>query len=235
MRIAICDDEKIFCEKLYMQVKRIFQNLGKDVEVSVFYDGRTLKQKNHEQVYDIIFLDVELKDENGFSIAKDIGQQYHSKIIFISNHEEWVQEAFKVHAQRYLYKTQVSDENLKEAIISCIREMNDNTYISVILKNKKVKKIKMKDIVYIESLGDDLCIHKQNEYMIAKGTLKKMETILDNRFGRCHHQYIVNYQYIDDYNKSQLFMTDCAVLPLSRAKKKEFLEAFQNYLLQIDE
>lgn len=72
-RIAICDDEEYFREKIESIIKN---KLGENTcTVDVFEDGRYLLQKEIQLAeYDIVFLDIKMQDVGGMEIARKIRQ-----------------------------------------------------------------------------------------------------------------------------------------------------------------
>lgn len=238
MKIAICDDERWYCKKLCREVEEIFLEWKEPVELYVYFDGESLEEAHQKYLFTIILLDVDLGKENGFEVAKSIQSvTKYCKIIFLSNHEEWVQDAFKVHAYRYLYKSRDYKAELEEAIRSACEELREDRRILVAKKDKKICKVQLKQIIYVESLGDEICIHLNNvketkdDYVITGMSMKQLEGLLDDRFFRCHYQYIINYQYMKDYKKDCIIMDNLNVIPLARARRKKFLKKYQEYLL----
>ena len=139
MKIAICDDEKLYCEKLYREIKELTLQWKNLKEIFVCYDGSSLEEAHKKYIFDIILLDVDLGKDNGFEVAKYVRNiSKHCKIIFLSNHEEWVQDAFKVHAYRYIYKSKDCEDGLKEAIQSAYKELQQDKYILIPQKDKLV-------------------------------------------------------------------------------------------------
>ena len=231
MRIAICDDEKIFCKSIWRFLNQYFARRERMVSLSAFFNGKALIREHEKEKFDLVFLDVEMPEENGFAVAKQLLAQHgECKIIFLTNHEEWVREAFKVRAYRYLYKKQWEFET-EEALRELLEEMDDRQGLFVISDDRKNVFFRFHDIIYMESLGDFSCIYTKDARVIVRASLKKMELELDHRFYRCHNQYIVNFQFIMDYEKRTIRLKDQTEIPLARARKKKFLEAFHQYLM----
>ncbi|WP_379690608.1 LytTR family transcriptional regulator DNA-binding domain-containing protein [Mediterraneibacter gnavus] len=53
---------------------------------------------------------------------------------------------------------------------------------------------------------------------------------LDKRFIRCHSSIIVNMQYIKKYSHNEVELDAGERLPISKSRRKEFLEKFKSYL-----
>ena len=74
MKVAVCDDNREFCEKERTTIKDVFKQYfqGEDCQVDIYNDGQTIINNYPGNAYDMVFLDLELGDENGFDIAADM-------------------------------------------------------------------------------------------------------------------------------------------------------------------
>ncbi|MGK0315182.1 MAG: two-component system LytT family response regulator [Saprospiraceae bacterium] len=86
--------------------------------------------------------------------------------------------------------------------------------------------IQMDDIQYIKSDSNYTIIQTTTQKHIFAKTLKAISEKLDNRFYRLHQSYIINVTKIQRYNyqDQSVELSDGVSIPISRAKKKEFLE-----------
>ena len=99
-------------------VKTIFPKYRKEmkgIEWGILYN------KYHKNEYDAIFLDIEMPEMDGITVAKNL-RKLHSDvpIIFLTSHIEYALEGYEVNALRYLTKP-ISPEKLKE-VLSCVME-----------------------------------------------------------------------------------------------------------------
>ena len=98
MKVAVCDDNREFCEKERTTIKDVFKQYfqGEDCQVDIYNDGQTIINNYSDNAYDMVFLDLELGDENGFDIAEQIVLMNNDAIIiFVTSHENLVYEAFR--------------------------------------------------------------------------------------------------------------------------------------------
>lgn len=105
MKIAVCDDEEFFVNDI---LERINQFGIEDIVPNKF-DGYTDAQDlldNFELIqYDLIFLDIELKNHNGMDIAREL-KSINSEciIVFVSSYKKYMHESYWVGASQYLNK-----------------------------------------------------------------------------------------------------------------------------------
>ena len=83
MKVAVCDDNREFCEKERTTIKDVFKQYfqGEDCQVDIYNDGQTIISNYSDNAYDMVFLDLELGDENGFDIAEQIVLMNNDAII----------------------------------------------------------------------------------------------------------------------------------------------------------
>ena len=67
---------------------------------------------------------------------------------------------------------------------------------------------------------------------MTAGPLKKFEEMLaDHGFSKCHNAYIINLSCVQAVQKEEVLLTNGVTLPISRAKKKEFMTALTEDIL----
>ena len=120
MKIAICDDEKIYRLDLIKKTDDYFRNIGMDAVFFEFSDGNELMDSNID--FDLIFIDHKMKNRNGLDAVTHLrarGNDTH--VIFVSSYKDIVFDSMKVKAFRFLIKP-VADDKLREALDSFIKE-----------------------------------------------------------------------------------------------------------------
>lgn len=83
-------------------------------------------------------------------------------------------------------------------------------------------KILLNDIIYIKSLEDYCEIHLADKRYIVHFTLKSFEEMLDQRFYRCHRQYIVNTDKINRIENINIYCGNKNII-ISKASKSDLL------------
>ena len=95
MLIATCDDEVQFCKQVELYIKGLGKELGIETKCDKYISGK----------YQIIFLDIELKNENGIDIAEKIRKTNENvEIIFLTAFIQYAVDGYKVKAYRFLVK-----------------------------------------------------------------------------------------------------------------------------------
>ena len=104
IRVAVVEDDAEVQGVLQEYIRRYTRQYGTEFEVSVFADGVDILD-NYRAVYDIIFLDVEMKHLDGMTTAERIRQMDADVIlIFITNMAQYAIRGYSVGALDYVLK-----------------------------------------------------------------------------------------------------------------------------------
>lgn len=227
MEIAICDDEKIMRDIVKEKCEAYFKGRGILYNIIMFRNGAELVK--YKDGLDIIFLDIEMPEIDGFNAAQYFrNKKIEVPIIFLTSHAELMQKAFKVKAFRYLIKPIVTDE-FNEAIAEAIQEVLSE---KVIVKYKDSSNVvNIKDIFYIESLGDNTAVYAKNQYFVSGEPLKGWAEILGNKaFFQTHKSFLVNLEYVKKIEKGKVFLTYEYSVPVSIRNSKKIKEKMVEYV-----
>ena len=229
IKIAICDDNEKDITITNEIVKKFFESSNIDFEIRLFTSARDLL--NNAASYQMIFLDIELKDANGIEIAKHINHMnYEYKLFLVSGHTEYLKDGYKVKAERYFTKPIDYNEfkiDMQEVIQDYIRNS------SFILDPKVVKqKIYIKDILYVEILARKTYLHTKNKTYITPYTLSYWQDVLQPYcFSQSHKAFYVNLQNVEDYNHQEIYMNQQqSTIPLSRFYKDHFIDDYIHFI-----
>lgn len=166
-----------------------------------------------EQKIDLIFLDIQMPHLSGTEFVKSLRKT--PKIIFTTAYKEYALEGFELDVVDYLLKP-ISFDRFLRAINKAFPQKEDdtetNTSISsatdkkinsgfIYLKaDRKMIKVMLDDILYIESARDYLKVHTSNNSIITRQTISSIEAMLsDSEFIRIHRSFIVAIKKIDSF------------------------------------
>ena len=197
---------------------------------------------------DLVFLDIEMPNENGFSIF-DYFNKPSFETIFCTAYSQYAINAFEVSAVDYILKP-IGITKLQEAVEKVAHKLAKNereNNIAVLKENLQQKQIKkigihigdgivfmdLNDILYFEAEGSYTIIHHSNGKDLTVKKIKHFEDLLssDMRFFRIHRSYFINISLVKKYSKKDglsVTFDHKILLPISREKKEEFEELLQS-------
>ena len=154
-------------------------------------------------------------------------------IIFITSTVQYAVQGYAVDALGYVLKPvpYLQFEQLFDKAISRVNAKREKVFIRVSVDERQIK-LDCDSIYYIESQRNNVCIHCGDADYVTVGPLKKFDEMLAGHgFSKCHNAYIVNLSYVEAVQKEEVLLTNGVELPISRARKKEFMAALTEDIL----
>lgn len=257
IKIAICDDEKNVRAYLSSLIERQsgeysiteYSSASDYLEDGKKYDLMSPTEAKRRLMacasisefhYDILFLDIEMKngteDLDGMALAKRIRKWEPEKqpiIIFVTGYEKYVYDAFDVNAFQYLLKP-VDEEKFAVVFERAVKAATERKTLKpealVLQFANSTKTILINDIYYIESEGHKVRLQLRDGSFSSYVKIGDLEEQLQGRFFRTHRGYLVNLSYVEEYNRSEVMMTNGDCILMSKYKYQEFVRAYLRYM-----
>lgn len=229
LRIAICDDERTFCDCLKEKLTTILNDMEENYILECYESITDFRQAGTD--FDILFLDVQMMDGNGIQLAKEYKQQKDTcAIIFISSFPEFVFDVFALEAVDYLCKP-VVDDKLKNALERALKRIRKHEEKRLFIQTLHwCKTVQFQSILYCEVIDRKLYLHTLQEVIVYYGKIDELQKQLDSRFFRCHRSYIVNLDYLTAYENGQITLKNQECIPVSRLRQKDFMKEMLHYM-----
>ena len=230
--VIICEDEESAFRVVEGYLTRYTQENGEKFRIVHYTDVMSLLDE-YRPNYDIVFMDIELPHMNGLEGSHKLRELDQTvTIIFITNMAQFAVKGYEVDAFDFVVKPVTYAEfslKLKRALDRI--KLQQGQSIGFTTKNG-VQKLSVTQITYIESYRHQITIHTIEGSFEIYGTLKAIEDSLpEEQFVRCNSGYLVNLRHVDKIKNNTVFIHG-EELPLSRAKKKEFMDALNHYLIR---
>lgn len=228
-KIAICDDEQIYNEKIYRLCRDRAVKESIEVEFSQFQSGDAFLESN--EIFHMVFLDVEMDGVDGFDVAKELTSRGDStKIIYITSHDEWVQRAFEVKAYRYIYKSQI--DTLPDVMMDVIHDISENLGLVIKLREEDNHRIilYLSEIYALESIGDDTAIILEEGNVLTRERVKDLMDRLNDDFIICSRGKAVNLGHVKRIDKRQILLQNGIEYRVSTRKEREVRKAFDDFV-----
>lgn len=247
IRCLIVDDEPLAREKLRGMLKK-----HSEVEViGECANGReavTAVQKEHP---DLLFLDIQMPEMDGFGVLKAISDENLPRVIFVTAFDKYALRAFEVYALDYLLKPFDRDRfekalqrahqeiqrekggDTNQRIIALLEELKHKPkYLDriVIKSNGRIFFLKSEESDWVEAEGNYVRIHSGKETYLIRETISSLETQLNpKRFLRIHRSTIVNIERIKElqpwfHGDYRILLKDGTQLTMSRSYREKLHE-----------
>ncbi|MDY6800990.1 MAG: LytTR family DNA-binding domain-containing protein [Bacteroidota bacterium] len=240
----IIDDEKNAREALEKIIQRYFNS-----QLQIVFMADSVKEgvfTINKYRPDIVFLDIEMPEENGFKLF-DYFDIYNFEVIFTTAYKQYAIDAIKFAALDYLLKP-INYIDLREVLTRLEKKhkQSSNTeqieaFLSTFSDNGNFNKIalptldgfqleKVNNIVYCQAEESYTKIFtNRNEAILVARNLKNIEEMLpEELFFRIHKSHLVNMNYIKSYSKIdgyKIKLDNGIELDVATRRNEEFLKA----------
>lgn len=233
IRIALVEDDRNYIEILKSFLKKYEKESNQKLKISIFTDGEDIVTE-YKADYDIILMDIEMMFMDGMTAAEKIrALDSEVVIIFITNMPQYVMDGYKVDALDYVLKP-LTYFALSQRIDRALSRLKHRTkqFIMITLKGG-MQKLDVSRIKYIEVQNHDSIIYTRDGSFTTKETLSNLEkSIGSTRFFRCNKCYLVNLEYVDGIQNYDIIIGNDTI-QVSRARKKEFMDALNDYINEV--
>jgi DNA-binding LytR/AlgR family response regulator len=231
LRIAVCDDELFYTDKISKIVECYFTTAGLPFEIKKFSSANDMFAYGRAAGFHLIFLDIDMPDISGIKAAEKIRDiSENIPIVFVTNIENFVFEAIKYTPFRFIRKKFLADEMAEMLAAFKNKHKNDSVFLDAFDENERVLRIKATDVFYFESFGHSIDIHCGSGVLRAKQTLNDLEEKLrDLGFLRIHKSYLVNFRFIYEITAGFAVMDDKSKLTISRYRAKDVKNKFMKF------
>ena len=185
MRIAYCEDEPAQAALVRAMILQWAESRRITAEVVLYESAEEFLFKNEVFAYDIVFLDIAMRQMNGVELARAIRRKDRAlPIAFLTADRTFAIEGYELHAVRYLLKPVTAEKLgslLDELLEAAEKDMQDTVCITVGEKGA-VRKISESSICYIEVLGHYTQLHlKDSSAVRIKESLAAVAAMLHQR------------------------------------------------------
>lgn len=200
-----------------------------------------------ENKVDILFLDIQMPELTGMALLKIL--QNKPAVILTTAYSQYAIESYELNVTDYLLKpitferflkavekanqyleasAKTTEDKATTALVEdTAEETADPTFI-FIKDGRKLVKVNLADIQYIEGMKDYVRIHTPDRKITSLQRMKSLEEELPTKqFIRVHHSYIVGVAWIDEIERERIFIGR-NIIPVSDTYRKPFQEFIEN-------
>jgi len=244
IKAIIVDDELSAIESLHWELSNF---CSKVTVIDTFTNPTEAISAINYLKPDVVFLDIEMPELDGFQLLNKIDYKGFDLIITTA-YNQYAIQAFKENAIDYLLKPVDPDELVKamdkvknnrtENQLGASIEKVFNQFLSVDKQKKitrvplalqdKIVMVDQDEIIYCQSDGNytHVVLKEGKEHLVSKN-IKSIENLMHKKqFMRVHKSYVVNTNYIIEYLRGdggEIIMTNKKSIPVSRSHKSQLL------------
>ena len=234
-RCLVVDDNEIERDAIEMHLKKI-----QDLEIiAVCSDGIEAASVLAKQSIDIVFSDIDMPELSGTSLLRSLKNQ--PVFIFISSYSEYAAESYELDALDFIVKPASFERILKAAnkaieylelkAVLALHAAKTDTDVNIqddfffFKASKGITRMKYKDVIYMESMGDFSKLYTQHEKHVVLVGLKNLEKQLPaSKFKRIHKQHIINTSHILTIAQHEVYLSGDFVVPISSSSRQELMD-----------
>ena len=205
--VLIVDDEPLAREGLRM----LLADDPQIASVSEAKNGRETVIAIRESRPDLVFLDVQMPEMDGFQVVKEVGPEKMPAVVFVTAHDQYAIRAFEINALDYLLKPVTAErfhqslqrakarlggsEEMGRRMVSLLEEMaSPSPYAKrlAVRSGTKTLFVPVDDIEWIQAAENYVELHGTGRHLL-QATMNTIEASLDpGMFLRIHRSLIVN-------------------------------------------
>lgn len=209
-----------------------------DVEiVGQFGGSRELYDFLASHTAHLIFLDIELDEELGFSVARRLRETHPGMlVVFLTGHSSYAIDGYGFQPVNFLTKP-INPGKLAETMEEVrrrLRRSREQRPAQLMFRlSQGYRILDVRDIVYIERLGRKNILHTEGEELrVSNYTMRELEEMLsEHGFFLCHQSFLISLWRVEAIRDARRQLYEArlrgaaAPIPVSRVRYEALLEA----------
>lgn len=233
-RLAICDDEIHSLAHMISLIEEYRSISPIHLEYASFHNGielaSVLEQDKH---FDIYCLDIVMPGFDGIQLGKEIREHDKSaQIIYLTSSPEFALDSYSVKAANYILKP-ISKETLFSTLTDVLEQMEQKEDASITVKDiHGIQKILLSNLVYVEAMGRKVLYHLTSGRILECTTRfsQVWDTLSEHSFFmKPHRSYIVNMNYINTIENTEITLQIPDTIPIAQGKTKEIKDCYLTF------
>jgi len=224
-KFAIIDDQIVDQEKM----KKAIQEHCQYHHISYTIDLYTNPlEYSYDKPYDAVFLDIDMPEMSGITLARRINQKNPTRIILMSQYDEYMHSTFHVRPFHFIRKHSLRNDSI--LVLALLFKELQSHQISVKTKRGE-QNIMIDDIFYISIENNLASLHTFDEsYDIWESLSSLYQKLKPFYFEKTSRSSLVNMKYIEDIQKDKVILTNHVELLLSTRLKTPLKKSYNKYL-----
>lgn len=222
MNIAIVDDLEKELKKLSGFIAEYCDEHSMRANVQEYTDGSKLLDDLQPPFFDLIFLDIYMKNVNGLDLAQQLRDRgYDKMIIFSTVSTDHAVNGYSVQAFDYLVKP-YDYRRFHQTMDRCMEGMTHKNRYIVVKESRTYVKIRLEDIIYTDYHNHYIQIH--TPVRVVKSYMEPYPQFLN-----CYRNCIVNMDHVACLKGYEFIMKNGDIMPITRNRKTDIKQKYVDY------
>lgn len=225
MRFAICNADSKYSSLLKKTIYAYAEKHKLDIYVECFVTGKEMLNTHNK--YNLILLSNNLHYDNSFTVAEWVRKEMPlTDIIFESDRPEHFVDTFKINPYRFLLSP-VTPLKLN-SVLDEYFEIRGNDYFLWVKSGLETHCLNTSEILYIEADNKHCHLQLDSTRLCCNKTMACVfDALPKNHFIKIHRAFVVNSNYINYYNRENVYLKNGDSLHISRHYYKEFKAEYE--------
>lgn len=233
MRIAVCDDDRIFLE----EITDLLRELSEAEELYAYSELKAfLHSVDSGERYHVVFMDIDWHEKaEGMSTAEYLYRRCpETKIIYVTGYNDrFSQDIFLHRSNLSGYLTKPVDPVRLRANLKKVADQLTEIRASLVFRSEGAYvSVAAEQILYIESIAHKIVVHTEEGTFTNYERLDQTAEKLPGCFFQCHKSYLVNLNRIQRLQPDSVILKNGASVPVSRSRYRQTREAYLKYMGQ---
>ncbi|MCD8142687.1 MAG: LytTR family DNA-binding domain-containing protein, partial [Clostridiales bacterium] len=229
--IAVCDDERSIVQYISEAVQVRFQSRHIPVTVDGYQNPQELLGRlEGNTCYYALLLDIDMPGLNGIELCRRFrAVNKDALVVFVSNKEELVVQAFEVQPFRFVRKRRFQRE-IDDLIRALVQELERRTDRYLRFSNESdgtVYSVNIRKLVYVEASGKTCLLRSTEGCEEVRVQFQALyQHLAEHSFIQTHRSYLVNPYYIYRIDMDTILLDTGETIPLSRRRRDNIKDAY---------
>lgn len=231
MHIAIVDDLESDRCSLGDLLERYFESVGMNLAMDVYESGEAFLQRTTDSEYDLVFLDIFMKELTGMEVARQMAADgSRCPVIFLTTSMDYALEGYEVGAFRYLLKP-VDQAKLEQTLSVFMDRFQKGERKLPLMVDRTRVFVPYRDLYFLSSVMRTTEVHMKNKVWKQSSAINFQKTVAplenDSRFRCCSKGIVVNLSHVTGMEKDAFILDNGEAVPISR---RNMAQAKRQYL-----
>lgn len=229
MRILICDDEQEYLDTLQSHVKEYMKN--RSIVCQIIATANPVSAAACREPFDLAFLDIQMEGMDGIALVRKLREKNPKlALFFITNYEEYQDEAMDLQAFRFFSKPFNADR-LYSGLDKAMEYIDQSCVELYLLSDYTVQRVLTDDILYITIEGRKTKVQTlEKSYFVRDNFTELCQKLPARFFYQIHKSFYVNLHHIQTYSYAELYLVNGERIPIAPRRQAAFHKYWFEYL-----